>query len=146
MARPFGEPALARAAARVVESTEPLIRALNHADVDATMARRLLLRLCTIARETIPDYDSARQIAWSFKIIYRESVPDRDPLIEQALADLEKDLDLSLPPAKAKESIVPTLSDRLKRITHFDPVPFQQHFKRIAERLEPPPKIREARR
>ena len=146
MARPFGDPDLARAAARVVRSAEPLIQDLNHAGVDAGKARRLLFKLCKIARETIPDYDSARQIAWAFKIIYRESVGGRDPLIEHALADLERDLDLSLPPAKFQAPIVPTLPDRLKRITNFDPAPFQDHFKRIAERIAAMPPVQEARR
>ena len=146
MARPFGDPDTTRKAALVVKSTEPLIRELIDTRVDADKARRLLLKLCAIASETIPDYDSARQIAWAFQVIYRESVPNRDPLIDQALSDLEKDLALSLPPAKVRTAIVPGLPDRLKRIMNFDPAPFQARFKRIMEQLGRLPTVREARR
>jgi hypothetical protein len=146
MAQPFGDPDTARAAARVASSAEPLIQDLNDDTLDADKARRLLLRLCTMAAETIPDYDSARQIAWAFQVIYRESTPAHDAKIDQALADLERDLPPSLPPAKIQTSIVPALPDRLRRITNFDPVPFQIHFARILERLKALAQVREARR
>ena len=94
MARPFGDPDTARAAAaRCPARQSPLIRGTEPRGLSTPdKARRLLLKLCAIACETIPDYDSARQIAWAFQVIYRESVPGRDPLIDQALADLERDL------------------------------------------------------
>ena len=126
IAQPFGGADTARAAAHVAQSTDALIGNLNRAGVDADGARKILLKLCKIATETIPDYDSARQIAWAFQVIYRESVPARDPLIEQALADLERELPLTLPPAKIQGPIVPALPDRFKQITNFDPVPFPE--------------------
>jgi Cytochrome c554 and c-prime len=147
MARPFGDPDLARSAAEsVVRWATPLIEDLDHAIVDAAKARKLLQTLCTMAGDTVPDYDSARQIAWAFRIIYHESMPDRDPLIDHILADLETELDLSLPPTNVQAPIVPSLADRLRRIADFDPAPFQAHFKMIAERLAAMPPVHEARR
>jgi hypothetical protein len=146
-AKPFGDPELTGPAARnVVHWADSLLQRLERTLVDVVKARELLLKLCTIACETIPDYDSARQIAWAFKIIYRESVSGGDPLIEHALADLETDLALSLPPARIQAPIVPTLPDRLKLIANFDPIPFQDHFRRIAARLAAMPPVQHVRR
>jgi hypothetical protein len=108
------------------------------------MARTLLDRLCKLAAGRNPDYDSARQIAWAFRVIYREAVPEgrRDPEIESALAALESELDLDLPPARKQEQIETALPDRLKKAAEFNPASFQEHFKQIAGRLDAQPAAR----
>jgi hypothetical protein len=138
-ARPFGDaesaPQTARAAAAWADS---LLKSLSHTVYDRPMARRLLERLCKMASETIPDYDSARQIAWAFRIIYFESLPQGvkpEPAIGRAVADLERDLALNLPPEKKQARIETALPNRLKVISEFDPRSFQAHFATIAKRL-----------
>jgi hypothetical protein len=141
-ARPFGDPAtLVPAARKVAARADSAIRALQQDSnaFDADKTRALLDRLCKMA-ETPTDYDSARQIAWAFRVIYRESVPEdrQDPAIGRELAGLETELALDLPPARTQAPIETSLPDRLKKAAEFDPAPFQAHFARIAERLAAP--------
>ena len=76
-----------------------------------------------MASGSIPDYDSARQIAWAFRVIYHESVPKekRDAAVEHALDDLEASLALNLASAAKQVPIETTLQDRLRVIAEFDP-------------------------
>ena len=95
-------------------------------------ARSLTRPALQDGRRTIPDYDSARQIAWAFRVIYRESVPTRpsDTAIERVLADLEAQLALDLPPRE-------TTSRRSRRhwrngsgaVREFDPGCFPGSFR-----------------
>ena len=83
--RPFGDaPTLGPAARDVAGWADSAIHDLKDTVFDAAMARTLLERLCKLAADRIPDYDSARQIAWAFRVIYREAVPEnrRDPEID----------------------------------------------------------------
>ena len=109
-AQPFGNPQeSARAAAAIVQYADTMIESVNHTLIDATKARRMLDRLCQMARDTIPDFESARQIAWAFRVIYHEIVPEshRDAMIESTLASLDADLFLDLPPSKKQTPITP---------------------------------------
>jgi hypothetical protein len=137
----FGEPkSVASAARRVAACADSAIQELRQTIFDSAMATRMLQQLCSMTQETVPDYESARQIAWAFRIIYHESVPggERDPAIERALADLEAKLALNLPPEKKQALIETALQDRLRSIANFNPVPFQAQFASIAERLAKP--------
>ncbi|MFI5456222.1 MAG: multiheme c-type cytochrome [Isosphaerales bacterium] len=147
--RPFGDPEKVIPAARKTAAwANSLLKSMNQTTLDAAQARKLLEKLCTMARQSIPDYDSARQIAWAFRVIYRESTSKdkRDALIEHVLADLEADLALNLPSAAEQVPIEKTLPDRLRKIADFDPESFQAHFEMIAERIAPPAAIPPARR
>lgn len=100
---PFGDPERVVPAARQTAAwANSLLTTLNQTTLHAASARQLLDRLCTMARESIPDYDSARQIAWAFRVIYRESIPEekRDAAVEHVLDDLDASLALNLPSAK----------------------------------------------
>jgi hypothetical protein len=147
--RPFGDaPTLGPAAREVAGWADSAIQDLQSTVFDAAKARTLLKRLCELAAGRNPDYDSARQIAWAFRVIYREAVPEdrRDPEIDSALAALESELDLDLPPARKQAQIETVLPDRLKKAAEFNPASFQGHFARIAERLHAPPAARAASR
>jgi hypothetical protein len=50
---------------------------LNHSPrpINAQLALRLLRELCDRPKDQAPDYDSARQIAWAFRAIFREWPP-----------------------------------------------------------------------
>jgi hypothetical protein len=136
--RPFGDRESAVRTARSVERwADRLLQNLDRTILVENQARGLLKRLCQMASKSIPDYESARQIAWAFRIIYHEITPEpnRDPVIKHALADIEADLALNLPPAREKTPIEKGLQERLKKIADFDPGRFRAHFERIAGRL-----------
>jgi len=147
--RPFGDPArVVPAAQKTAAWADSLLKSLNRTTLDVAQARKLLDRLCNMARGRIPDYDSARQIAWAFRVMYRESLSKekRDLVIEHVLADLEADLALNLPSAAEQVPIERTLQDRLSVIAGFDPESFQAHFAIIAERLARPAAVQPAGR
>jgi hypothetical protein len=137
--RPFGDPqSAARDARKVAAWADSLIKGLSATVFDQALARQLLSRLCKMASDSSLDYDSARQIAWAFRIIYDESLPQGgkpDPVIEQALSDLAAKLTLRLPSATEQVPIEKTLPNRLKVIAEFDPGSFQAHFEMISKRL-----------
>ncbi len=136
--RPFGDPeATAKAAGDFVKWIDSLLERLNQAVIDVHQARQLLERLGEIALEPSPDYSSARQIAWAFRVIYRETTPKdkRDPKIEADMAGLESDLALDLPPARTQALIETSIPDRLRSAADFDPASFQARFRRIMAQL-----------
>jgi hypothetical protein len=138
LVRPFGEQEpIAKAADELVKWVDSLLERVSHAIIDDTKARRLLVELGEIALQTIPDYNSARQIAWAFRVIYWESTPEdkRDPKIETELAGLESDLALNLPPARKQALIEDSLPDRLRSAAVFDPASFQARFRRMNAHL-----------
>jgi len=116
--KPFGESKeVARIANELAEWSSSLAQKLNHdpARYDKAAALGLLKRIAEIPSKEVPDYDSARQIAWSFRAIYYEligapteskqpgdgSVRNKLALEREAMAkhimDLEKGLLLKLP-------------------------------------------------
>jgi hypothetical protein len=136
--QPFGNTQQsARAADAIVKYADTMIQSLNQTIIDATKARRMLDQLCQMARDTVPDFESARQIAWAFRVIYREIVPEshRDATIESTLASLNVDLSLDLPPPKQQAPIASALRDRLRLAADFDPRAFQERFRTIAAEL-----------
>ncbi len=136
--RPFGDPdATAKATGDFVTWIDSLLKRLDHAVIDHRQARELLERLGEIAGEPIPDYNSARQIAWAFRVIYRESTPKdkRDPKIEAEMAGLASDLALDLPPARTQILIEASIPARLRFAAEFDPASFQARFQRIKAQL-----------
>ena len=143
--RPFGNPASDVSAARQIAAwADSLLESLNQTTFDAAKAA-----IARSARQDgwreHPGLRFARQIAWAFRVIYRESVPmeKRDPVIEHVLADLETELALNLKSAGEQVPIEKTLQDRLRVVARFDPEYFQAHFAIIAERLTGTRKARE---
>jgi hypothetical protein len=136
--RPFGDPARAVPAARRVAAwADSLLTSLRTTTFDAPMAERLLERLGRITLDRIPDYDSARQIAWAFRVIYHETTPKQkqDSTIEHVLSDLEADLALNLSAGNQRVPIKDSLRERLRSIAEFDQESFQTHFEMITDRL-----------
>jgi len=117
-----------------------LTKNLKHFVVDRRIALVLLYRLCEMASDPNLDYDSARQISWSFRVIYEESkaidpksIPDPD--IPKILNTLGKRLELTLPSAGRQEPIEKTLAMRLRAVAEYDPRLFWADFAELAKRL-----------
>ncbi len=136
-AEPFGTPDRIARARAVAAGADALLTIDNQTLFDENLARRLLKRLCEMANTGVPDYDSARQMAWAFRIIYHELTPEgkRDAVIEQALAELEGRLSLDLAPKKKLTAIEIAPPDRLKAAADFDPGYFKARFEMIAGKL-----------
>jgi hypothetical protein len=148
--RPFGHRDQSAAAAQaladwadaVSQDLRGVIEDPQRVAIDGPMAVRLLQQLARMALIRPLDYDSARQIAWSFRIIYQESkAVDPQALPDPALASLVDSLfekaHLDLPGAGKQVRIVDSLVTRLSAVFDFDPDAFQAHFAEIAKRLPP---------
>jgi hypothetical protein len=139
-ARPFGDRDEAVAAARAVKDwADERVDALRGQRIDRAKAMALLDRLARMPARAA-DFDSARQIAWAFRVIYHETTPedDRDPAIESALERLAAMLALDLPPAKEQLPIERGLTERLNVAASYDPAAFAATMAEIAGRLPRP--------
>ncbi|HEV3166722.1 MAG TPA: hypothetical protein VGZ22_22035, partial [Isosphaeraceae bacterium] len=143
-ARQYGDASQAASAAAAIGSwSESLLKSLREVKpariINRAMAEKLERRLCELAQEATPDYDSARQIAWAFRVIHRElnPLPGDDPEIESNMKALESALGLDLR-GESLKPIEEALPDRLRRLADYEPREFQGRFKAIAERLAAP--------
>jgi len=149
--RPFGNLAKAGTIAReiVTWANEPLGVLVQMAQakpgenrqvVDRARALRMLRRLGSIATESIPDYDSARQMAWAFRTIYHELEPNpekRNPQINTILDRLDQKLQLSLNPRlpAGRKPIIDSLAERLRAAAGYNPVDFQKDMSLLVKLL-----------
>jgi hypothetical protein len=135
--QPFGTSECAVRARAVAASASALLNIHDQTTFEPALARKLLTRLCDMANGQVADYESARQIAWAFRIVYHEMTSEgkRDAFIEQALADLERHLFLDLASKKMPAEIETALPDRLKTVVEYDPEFFRARFEKIAARL-----------
>jgi hypothetical protein len=122
-ARPFGDPlAIAAAAGQMAEWTRPVVAALQKATYHRADAERFLQELCTDWSNKLPDYDTARQIAWALKTVYTEidPKPTADAKIQTLLGQLNDELNLQLPSGQ-NDHIVTQLGPALQRRNDYEP-------------------------
>jgi hypothetical protein len=135
--RPYGDPAKVEPAAMgLVRSADNLVSA-SRKTVDAASAARILAEL----RGPAPDYDSARQIAWALRMVYREQLlvngKRPDPQAQRALASLVEPLRLTLPSGR-KNDLMTDLGEALRARNAYDPDRFRQALTEVAGRLAAP--------
>jgi hypothetical protein len=138
--QPFGEAEARVPVARsIVRWADAVLDDLRSRPVNRQQARALLEWLCSTARERTPDYDSARQIAWAFRIIYNELEPDRakdmSAPITRILAELDTHLLLTLSRPKETDSVEKVLIPRLRAIACYDPAAFEAQVGAIEKAL-----------
>jgi hypothetical protein len=98
-ARPFGKAEeIASAAAGARSWADGLIGKLDGVKFDKSASLNLLRELCALAEAGPHDYDSARQIAWAFRVIASEWDPGfvKSAPVQEVLAALGTDLHLGL--------------------------------------------------
>jgi hypothetical protein len=137
-ARPFGEPtAIKKAADALTQLADKLAKKVNNKPCDVAAARKLLDRIPSLYQKSVLDYDSARQVAWAFDVIYKEVAGDKqDPEVLRILdVSWRKPLNLDLP-AGRDGSIEGDLQGRLKALNEFDPEVFKNTLKSLANHLE----------
>lgn len=98
----------------------------------------LLQDLCDLAAAEIPDYDTARQMAWAFRVIFSEWKPEptNNAKILEKLQALEEQLKLHLPSGQ-EQQIMAQLPLALRKISDYDPDQFKQTFDQLARLLPP---------
>jgi hypothetical protein len=127
--RPFGDKAHATESARkLIAWLDQMLGDLGAARADRALALRLLDRLARTTQTRLLDYDAARQVFWSYRVIYDEIEPKArpaDPVV--ALLDrLDRRFGLSLPSPNVQEPIEKSLAQRLQSVAEFDPFAFQE--------------------
>jgi hypothetical protein len=136
-ARPFGKAAdVVPAATDLVQSSEGLVSKLLKQKYDQAGSLRLLRHLTDLAAKGIPDYDAARQMAWTFKVIYGEldPKPANHAKVQETLKALGSELQLDLPSGTGKD-ITGTLAYSLQRLNDYQPSRVQKLFKELSELL-----------
>ena len=138
-ARPFGDPKqIASIANDLAESLTRVGKELAKGETQRYQAQapNLLAMLCNVGDKAFVDYDSARQLAWAFKVIYEEWRPkgERDARVTEILDALTKDLKLELPAGPNKD-IVKELPNALERINDYDPGKFAENMRKLAKCL-----------
>jgi hypothetical protein len=105
---------------------------------DQASVPRLLRQLCALAALETPDYDTARQMAWAFRVMYSEWMPKpaNDAQIAEQLKALNEQLKLTLPSGQEQQILV-QLPLALQKISDYDPAPFKQRFEALAKLLPP---------
>ncbi len=134
-AKPFGEPGeIALAAQGLSDWLTRVIAKLAQKKMDQATARQLLSDLCSITEKEVPDYDSARQIAWAFEVIYTEAVGTPTKDVQTVLDGLNKELKTDIP-ATQQRDIIKELPENLERIGNYDPKRFKALMAKLSESL-----------
>ncbi len=135
-AQPFGKPADIGAAATDLETClNQLLSQMKTAKFTQPALKKLLQDLCGLGKK-LPDYDSARQIAWTIKSVYSEANPK--PANAAAIEDLFKKLDADLRttlPAGTKQNIVENLHTALEKAGSYDGEAFRKRMDELSHLL-----------
>jgi hypothetical protein len=132
-ARPYGKPVeVADSAAKLADWAAGLAKAVGK-PMQEQEARLFLRALCELPPGEVPDYDSARQIAWAVKMVALDLEPKQ--AVEQRFTALNADLRLTLPQGH-KPTIVDQLDDALQARNRYDPKVFRERLAGIAAALK----------
>lgn len=147
-ARPFGNRTRAADAAQAIadwadevsNDLRGMIENPAQVTINGPMSLHLLKQLAQIGATRILDFDSARQLTFAFKTIYRESkeidpswLPD--PAIPAMLEAIDLQFLLPLPGAGSQEPIEKTLATRLRAVVEFNPIDFRARFADLSSHL-----------
>ncbi|HEV3446660.1 MAG TPA: multiheme c-type cytochrome [Gemmataceae bacterium] len=137
--RPFGEPSRVAGAARDLQRLCGLLQgklSRSSSSFNESAVPRSLQQLCALAAEQTPDYDSARQLAWAFRVLYDDLKPKpaKDALIQERLKLLNQELNLELPAGQQKQ-ILSDLPAVLANIANYDPEKFKELFGELSRLL-----------
>jgi hypothetical protein len=129
--RPFGTPELvAEEAGKLADWAAALAKRVGAKEMNEAAARRFLRALCDLPPGELPDYDSARQVAWAAEMVAADL--DAKP---KALTALDGELRLALPGGR-KQSIVDQLGEALKVRARYEPQTFRKQIADVSESLK----------
>jgi hypothetical protein len=136
---PRDSPALlGQAAADVAESADRLAKAVDAVVPDARAARRLLAKIPDLyGKGQLLDYDSARQVAWAYEVMFNEVNGYRGgpASTRKTLAALDKELKLRLPRGRKKPIEDEQAESRQKR-NNFDARKFESVLRQFPNTFE----------
>jgi hypothetical protein len=143
-AQPFGKlDDVARAARDLANWCARLEADLAQKNIkyDRAAAVRLLGQLCSLSATEVPDYDTARQMAWAANMMYSdlaesEPKPANHSEIQAKLKALDEELKLSLPSGQ-EHQLLAELPLALQKIGEYNPGKVQQIFQDLAKLLPP---------
>jgi len=134
----FGEPNQVLAGAKdLTLGADDLVRKLRNVEIDDSMCLKILKDLCVLADQTDIDYDSARQIAWAFRVIWNEWDPTRKkvPSVITKLAGMDKQLMLGLPKGRNRSSVNDELEAAFEDRASFSGEKFRNTLRAIGKLL-----------
>ncbi len=138
--RPFGRKAeISKAAEDFANWADILVKKLAAAKFDKAAAAKLLRMLVEKAEQSTPDYDSARHVGWTIKLLVGElgdGLGENKARIEAIVARLDKDLKLDLPSGR-KYEIEDQIGNALMIIGDYEPATFQTQLKELLTLLPP---------
>jgi hypothetical protein len=137
-AQPYGDPKrIAKAADALDAWAKKLLEEVGRAKLDKEQSQRLLGRICVIAGDVSIDYDSARQLAWAFRVIKEEWQPSQElsSRLDAVLTELSKEVKLDLPSGQHAD-IMKDLKTALHKRADFDPAKLRQRFQQLATLLQ----------
>jgi hypothetical protein len=136
----------------LVSSLDALVERLSSRSYNQEQSLAILRQLAAPQSDYVPDYDSARQIAWSLRAIYRglDPKPAGDESIQKVFEQLNRELLLDLTRApkwnfseqeiRAADApptgIEASLPEALAAIGQYDPVAFRQRLAELSELLK----------
>jgi hypothetical protein len=129
--RPFGDPEkVVKAADDLVAWLDGVAKKLASVKYTRARAREVLAELSRLSDTDLPDYDSARERVWAFRLVYGELEPKPADEVVTLLAALDKQLKLKLPSRDVQ--ILKELPDSLEILNAYDPVKFRKTFQALA--------------
>jgi Cytochrome c554 and c-prime len=138
--QPFGEPGTVESAAKALAQWSDGLRAsLAKGTYDKAAALRILHQLAAEPARSTPDFESARQLAWAFEIVYQDYCREgkevkTDPAVNAVVRKLKADLNLELPSGKERK-LLDFLRASLERQAAYDPEPVKKAFAQLTKLL-----------
>jgi hypothetical protein len=131
--QPFGEPEkVAKAADELVGWLDGEAKKLAAVKYSRARAREVLGELSRLPDAELPDYDSARERVWAFRLVYSELEPKPADEVVALLATLDKQLKLKLPSTREVQ-ILTELPDSLEKVNAYDPAKFKKTFQALVK-------------
>jgi hypothetical protein len=134
-ARPYGDPArIEKAAGDLARWADKLAQRMNTTYPDKTVTSSLLTAIPRLYGKEPLDYDSARQVAWSYQVLFNEMAgySGDGARVPKALLPIDKELKLRLPKGRDK-LIEDELADNLARINKYNPDTFRTLLLRLGK-------------
>jgi len=126
--RPFGD--LEKASKKgheAVKRIDIILNQLKERKMNYDKALQLLKTLSTFKEADYPDYDSARQLAWAFQVIFAEVNNQKYNDVKASNKTLNDLVKLSLP-ATRSQKLETDLPGAMKKRAEYDPDAFKQVF------------------
>lgn len=134
-AQPYGNhETVSEAAAKVVAWIDEQVNALSSESFKKEGAENILRLIAKMATDAdhVLDFDSARQLAWAYQIIYRELHPEVAPPVKEVFDQLTEQLKLNLPSGH-EQQILQELPATLEKISTHDPGAVRKLFEQLGK-------------